>query len=145
MTTAFQPSAFQNNAFQIDAQTDTHDGAHDLPDHIKKRLKYNPLTQTFLLYDKIVQEQPVKAAKLKRVIKSFVLEPEQAAKDELPPRDKVRFDYLQINDLAYRIYLEELEQLRHEIAVIEQLRLGRRLKQEEEIIMLLIASCALQE
>lgn len=143
MSTAFQPSAFQNNAFQIDSQTDTHDGG--VPDYIKKRLKYNPLTQTYLLYDKIVQEQPAKAAKLKRIIKSYVLEPEQAAKDEIPPRDKVRFDYLQLNDLAYRIYIDELEQLRHEIAVIEQLRLGRRLRQEEEIIMLLIVSCALQE
>lgn len=133
--TAFQPTAFQNNAFQIaDSVTpDTHDFA--LPDHIRKRLKYNPATQTYVLYKQAVEKlPPEKTAKIKRVIEAYVETP----KEDIEEKD-IRFDYLAINDMAFDMYMREIQMLKGELARIElqAIKIAKR-KQEEEMIMLAI-------
>lgn len=139
MLSAFQSNAFQSPGFQIEragASGDTHDWV--INDPLKKRLKYNPLTQTYILYDFIIKEGlPTK--RLNEILKPYTEGPRP---QELPLLETLDFEALSFDTSALNAYLDEILSLRTMLAKIYESRLKRR-RQEEEIILLIITYCAL--
>lgn len=141
MTTAFQPSAFQNNAFQIDSVApDTHDGGGYKPRGHKKQALGNLIR----VYEEARELLP-NDRQLISVVDAYVdaKTPEQVERrltaqyisDVIPEIDEVDLDSL---------FENQLSALRFERAIqeIEKRLVLARLNNEDDMLLIMLAAIA---
>ncbi len=138
---AFQNNAFQNDAFQVAGSgIDTHDGVGFLPEHIRKRLKKRPLGNLLVIYDEAIETLPKeKTSRIKSVVKSF-----SPPAVETPKSQDIEIDYLRLNDLAYSIFLAEIDKLKSDIAAYKAQKTKELLliQQQDDELLFTIAGIA---
>lgn len=129
MTTAFQPDAFQNNAFQIDVTTDTHDGVDGfkksyLPIYVGRGHKKQKLGNVLRVYSDARREKP-EAKRLLSLVDSYIEpinEAEQEKRnnakfivDDLPDLERINIAALVQNQMALDILLSEIGRIENQI------------------------------
>jgi len=142
MTTAFQPDAFQNNAFQIDGgvAVDTHDGGYKKPRGYRKQVLGNLIR----IYEEAREALP-KDKKLISVVDAYIeaKTPEQVDRrlsaqyivDELPDIAKVDLDSLFENELSALRFERAIQEIEQRLALA-------KLKNEDDMLLIMLAAIA---
>lgn len=145
MTTAFQPSAFQNNAFQIDASTPptAHGPISFGGRHSRKREKaingYISVYKIIANRELVAQDRDILFSTLDPFIDAVTpIEQERRdnasyALDALPQAERIDFEAIYSNKLARQKLETELQRIAN---AIEQISLQNEM---EEFILLLAA------
>lgn len=138
---AFSSSAFSTNAFSTSAfdfgtsPTPTPvTGGHFLPRQGNRKATLSNILTIYKEAKKLPRKQ---TKELRDAIAEFV-EPVVAKKAVLPDYEKINYEALQANQIAYEKFITAIDNIQNQMVKYEYLQ-----KQDDELLLIAIISCTL--